>query len=145
MEKDILLLNQMLHQGKCCSQALVAMGLKLKGEENPQLERTAAALCLGVRCGLTCGALTGAAMMLQLFDPETAATEMIPELAEWFKETYGEAYGGVNCDDILERNLANKAMRCPAVVESTYVKAREILEDFGFDPYGLLDETEDVG
>ena len=100
---------------------------------------------MGVRCGLTCGALTGAAMMLQLFDPETAATEMIPELAEWFKETYGEAYGGVNCDDILERNLANKAMRCPAVVESTYVKAREILEDFGFDPYGLLDETEDVG
>lgn len=58
--------------GSCCSQALVSLGLTLKGEENPSLLRASASLCLGVRSGLTCGALTGAAMMMALFEPEAA-------------------------------------------------------------------------
>ena len=133
MEKDIRRLNQLLLSGKCCAQALVALGLELKEDENPQLETAAAALCLGVRSGLICGALTGAAMMMNLFDPETAMSEMIPELTDWFRENYGERYQGIDCDSILEKNLANKAARCPALVENTYRKAREILEDYGVD------------
>lgn len=140
---DILLLNRMLQEGKCCSQALVALGLKLTGQENPMLERTSAALCMGVRSGLTCGALTGAAMLLHMFDPEAAAAEMIPELAQWFKETYGESYGGIDCGHILAGNPANKVMRCPAVVESTYRKARELLEDFGYDPEEMAEAIEE--
>ena len=139
MEKDILRLGQMLQSGKCCSQALTALGLELRGETNDQLLSAAASLCLGVRSGLTCGALTGAAMMLALFDPQTAMSEMIPELSQWFKDTYGEAYGGTDCDSILEGSMANKAMRCPAVVENTYRKARELLEDFGYDMEDYLD------
>ena len=64
MEPDIKKLNQLLLSGSCCSQALVSLGLTLKGEENPSLLKASAALCLGVRSGLTCGALTGAAMMM---------------------------------------------------------------------------------
>ena len=130
MEKDLARLHQLLLSGKCCSQALVALGLELRGETNPQLETAAAALCMGVRNGLTCGALTGAAMLLNLFDPETAMGQMIPELSQWFEEHYGEAYGSPDCRSILEGNLANKT-RCPGMVENTYRKARELLEDYG--------------
>lgn len=69
MEPDIKKLNQLLLSGSCCSQALVSLGLTLKGEENPSLLKASASLCLGVRSGLTCGALTGAAMMMALFEP----------------------------------------------------------------------------
>ena len=58
MEPDIKKLNQLLLSGSCCSQALVSLGLTLKGEENPSLLKASASLCLGVRSGLTCGALT---------------------------------------------------------------------------------------
>lgn len=57
MEPDIKKMNQLLLSGSCCSQALVSLGLTLKGEENPSLLKASAALCLGVRSGLTCGAL----------------------------------------------------------------------------------------
>lgn len=137
-----MMLHELLQSGKCCSQALVSMGLRLRGEENDALVRAAAGLCLGVRSGLLCGALTGAAMMLCLFDP--AASEMIPELTGWFQETYGELYGGSSCDEILERDLRNKAVRCPALIENTYRRAREILEDAGFDLFDLPDDPEAV-
>ena len=118
MEPDIKKLNQLLLSGSCCSQALVSLGLTLKGEENPSLLKASAALCLGVRSGLTCGALTGAAMMMALFEPEAAYSEMIPELSDWFQENYGEIYGGSDCRSILGDNMANKALRCPQVVET---------------------------
>lgn len=143
MESDILMLHEFLQSGKCCSQALAAMGLRLRGEESDALVRAAAGLCLGVRSGLICGALTGAAMMLCLFDPALTAGEMIPELTEWFRDTYGELYGGISCDEILERDIHNKAVRCPALVESTYRRAREILEDAGFDIDDMLEHLEE--
>ena len=43
------------------------------------------------------------------------------------------SYGEIDCDAILAGNPANKAFRCPALVENTYRKARELLEDAGFD------------
>ena len=36
MEPDIKKLNQLLLSGSCCSQALVSLGLTLKGEKNPR-------------------------------------------------------------------------------------------------------------
>ena len=142
MEPDIKKLNQLLLSGSCCSQALVSLGLTLKGEKNPSLLKASASLCLGVRSGLTCGALTGAAMMMALFEPEAAYSEMIPELADWFQENYGEIYGGSDCRSILGDNMANKALRCPQVVENTYRKARELLEDYGVDLVDLADLAE---
>lgn len=133
MEKDILRLNQLLLSGNCCAQALIALGLELRGEENPQLLNASAALCLGTRSGMNCGALTGGAMMLAMFDAESAFGDMIPELTAWFQDTYGEAYGSCDCQSILEGNMANKGIRCPALVENTYRKVRELLEDYGVD------------
>ena len=70
-------------------------------------------------------------MLLALFEPEAAYSEMIPELSDWFQENYGAIYGGSDCHSILGGSMANKALRCPQVVENTYRKARELLEDYG--------------
>ena len=134
MERDILLLHQMLQGGRCCSRVLAAMALNCLGQEDEALEQAASGLCLGLHSGLTCGALTGGALCLSLFDPGLAASNMIPELVSWFRETYGEAYGGICCEDILEGDPVNKALRCPGIVESVWVKCRELLEDEGFEP-----------
>lgn len=144
MEPDIKKLNQLLLSGSCCSQALVSLGLMLKGEDNPSLKAAAASLCLGVRSGLTCGALTGGAMLLALFEPEAAYSEMIPELSDWFQENYGAIYGGSDCHSILGGSMANKALRCPQVVENAYRKARELLEDYGVDLADLAEMLEEA-
>jgi len=133
MEEDILMLRRLLLEGRCCSQALIALGLRVRGEENACLEQAASALCLGVHGGLTCGALTGAAMVLALYDPELAASQMIPDLTEWFKEHCDDAYGGSSCDDILAGEPVNRALRCPKLMEDVWRTTRELLEDEGFE------------
>ena len=141
MEKDILRLHQRMAKGQCCTQILVSLGLDLLGEENDRMVQAVSGLCRGVQSGLLCGALTGAALMLSLFDEKMAAEEMIPELVEWFQGEYGEAYGGTDCDTILEGFPGNKTMRCPKLIESAYREAKEILEDFGFDIEGMAREA----
>ena len=133
MDPDILLLHQLLQEGHCCSRAMVALGLRLRGEENTALEEAASALCLGVRGGMTCGAFSGAAMVLSMFDAELAATEMIPELAEWFKEMAKEEFGGTDCEDILDGDPVNRVLRCPRLIDVIWKKTKEILEDQGFE------------
>ena len=73
-------------QGYCCSQIMVQMGLDARQDENPELLDAVAGLCGGLRVGLCCGTLTGAACLLSLYDKKNAATIMIPRLVEWFKD-----------------------------------------------------------
>jgi len=119
--------------GLCCSQVMVAMGLYLKNETNDQLLQSVGGLCGGMGKGLCCGALTGAACMLSLFDLGPAKSEMIPAMVEWFEDEYGQKYGGTNCDDILEHERSNRISRCPMIVENTYLAAKDILASFGFE------------
>ncbi|HZX46406.1 MAG TPA: C-GCAxxG-C-C family protein [Clostridia bacterium] len=121
----------MLREGKCCASALVQLGLETRGQENKQLVEVASALCRGVQSGLTCGALTGAACMLNIIDPGNANTELIPELVEWFKATYGKKYGGISCKEIIGGDVANQTVRCPALIEATFLQAKSILADYG--------------
>lgn len=142
MERDILLLHQLLGQGICCSRVLVEMVLRLRGEENPSLVKASSALCKGAWSDLTCGALTGGALGLGLFDEDGAAEYAVSDLGEWFKEEYGGIYGGVNCDDILEGNAVNKALRCPGIVEAVWRKMIELLEDEGLDVDTLMENIQ---
>lgn len=82
---------------------------------------------------MTCGALTGAACMLNIIDPAKANTELIPELAEWFIATYGKKYGGISCKEIIGGDVTNQTGRCPALIEATFLQAKSILSDYGFD------------
>jgi hypothetical protein len=115
----------------CCAQVLVAMGLWLKGEQNDRLVEAAGGLCVGLYSGMLCGTLTGASMMLSLFDREMAKTELIPRLTEWFEDEMSGEYKGVTCADIVGADPSLKAARCPAIIEKTYFEAKRLLIESG--------------
>jgi hypothetical protein len=133
MQDDIRRLHQLLNEGQCCAAALVRMALERRGEDNPRLVQAVRGLCGGVHDGLLCGALTGAACMLNVADPERANDEMVPELARWFRTEVAAQYGGSDCAAIVGPDPAAKAVRCPPLVEATYRQAKEILKNHGHD------------
>ncbi len=130
---DVARLHELLREGKCCASAIVQTALEINGGGNEQLVHAVSGLCVGVRSGLLCGALTGAACMMSMLDPRNANKEMIPELVEWFRSTYGREHGGINCADIIENDMSVRKLRCPAVIESTYLRAKRIMTDYGYD------------
>ena len=75
-------LRRFLATGSCCAEALVRLGLQLCGEENEPFANASAALCNGLWSRMTCGALSGGAMLLAMFDKRKACEEMIPELID---------------------------------------------------------------
>ena len=133
MRDDLERLSRLLREGRCCAVALAQLGLELSNSENEQLLNAMSGLCGGVQGGLLCGALTGAACMVNLLAPEDANARMVPELTQWFIRTMGERYGGTDCRDILGGEPLNKKARCPAVIEDTYLQAMAILERNGLE------------
>ena len=129
---DIIYLRQLLQRGYCCSAALAALGLRHKGNENPELLDAMRGLCIGLGHGLICGALTGAACLMTLLNPQAAAQGLTAELAEWFEYTYGAKYGGINCRDILGDLPIMRPLICPPIVEETYKQAKQILAANGY-------------
>ena len=130
---DTALLHSLRAEGRCCAQVMVAMGLRLHNAEDPFLENAAFGLCRGVQSGLTCGALTGAAMVLSMTDRELAASEMIPALTKWFAEKYTPENGDALCRDILAGDPGLRGPRCINLIEDVWRKTKEILEDEGFE------------
>ena len=127
---DIAMLRESLRQGRCCASALVATALERSGESNDTLLRAMKGLCLGVHGGLVCGALTGAACMMNVLD-SNANVRAVPLLVEWFIETVGPEYGGIDCEDILADAGADSAGLCRQIVEMTFRHAMELLEKDG--------------
>ena len=130
---DLERLRTLLREGTCCSVALVQMGLERRGERNDQLLQAVSGLCGGVQGGLACGALTGAACMLNVLAPGRANEALVPELVEWFTETMGREFGGSDCADIVHGDPLQKRTRCPGLVEEVYRQAWRILSDHGYD------------
>lgn len=132
---------QLRAQGFQCSQILLILGLERQGKKNPDLVRAMAGLANGLgNCGKTCGVLTGSACLLGLYAGRGELQEqkkndlegMILDLVNWFEEKYGKAYGGVDCQIIVNDDPWNRMLRCPNMVIETYMKVQEILEDSGF-------------
>ena len=124
------IMDEVLEERVCCSEAMVRFGLKLRGEENEQFANAASALCSGLKNGALCGCLTGAAMMLTMFDKQ-ASSALITELFCWFDEEYGDRYGSVNCEDILT-DRSQMWTLCPVIMKATAEKCVEILKDHDF-------------
>jgi hypothetical protein len=133
MRNDLDRLRTLVREGKCCSVALMQLGLEIRGEKNDQLLQVVSALCGGIKGGLACGALTGAACMMNVLDPIRANDAMVPELTEWFKETMGSEYGGTDCLDIVHDDPMQKRAICPGLVEKVYLQAKEIMQAYGYE------------
>ena len=144
MDEEQDLLSRMLDltaQGYACSQILLILAMEYTGQEDSGVVRAMSALNEGM-CGTgkLCGCLTGGSCLLGYLagkglDPEEMEhpmfRNMVVQFHQWFEETWGQQFGGMNCDDLLENNLANRMMRCPQIVESSFAKCMELLEENG--------------
>ncbi len=137
-------LEELVEAGYECSQTLIALGLYRQGKTNWDLIRCVEGLKGGLGySGKTCGALTGAACLLGLYagrgpeeeGPDSELDSMILELVEWYEETIGKEYGGIDCDQITANCLDNDelSLTCVPIVIRTFHKVEEILESHGFD------------
>jgi C_GCAxxG_C_C family probable redox protein len=132
---------QRVQQGFHCSEVLLFAGLEAKGKTNPDLIRTVSALAGGVGfSGELCGALTGGACLLGLFDgrgDENEAADprlniMVNELMDWFAAKYGAEYGGIRCREITADDPKNQPLRCPRIVGGVLKKVKSLLAENGF-------------
>ena len=124
-------IRSLIREGYCCSQIILILALRLRAEENEAMVRAASGLCLGMHSGLTCGTLAAAAQALALFDPKNAATQMIPQLMEWYEEAYGGRYGSANCLDITGGSM--RVDRCLDILGGTWNEVKRLLAEFGFE------------
>lgn len=131
---------QLSSQGFACAQIMVQLVLDAEDKHNPDLIRTVGALNNGMRdTGLTCGALTGGACVISYYAGQGEIDEqadplydpLVQELYRWFSEEMGTRYGGITCPAMLGGGTRSKLDVCPAVVEETFNKALEILDERG--------------
>ncbi len=132
-------------QGFFCSQILILQGLEMLGKDNPDLVRAMHGLAGGLGfSGEMCGALSGGAALIGLYSGKGAPEEsedprlifMIEDLVKWFKSEYGEAYGGIRCEEILAGSNPNRSNRCPVMVMGVLQKVKELLVENGYDLSG---------
>ena len=131
---------ELSNQGYYCAQILLILALESEGKEDPDLIRAMSGLNGGMGfTGHLCGALTGGCCLLGYFCGKGEAEEMearessqvIGEFVEWFRGFTEEAYGGFDCDHILEGDPSNKMRRCPEIVEGVFRKCMELLSEHG--------------
>jgi len=128
--RDRIIENKL--KGYCCSESIMCMALEDMGREQEactDLIKAMGAFCGGLHEGLACGTLCAAkaALFLAEEDYDKARDELGPELMRWFKERFGYW----NCDDLLEGDMERKLTLCPIIIEDTYIKLRDMLEDIG--------------
>jgi C_GCAxxG_C_C family probable redox protein len=119
-------------RGLCCSESIMAVALEEMGrggEEAQSLVKAMGAFCGGLHVGRACGALCAACAVLWLAadSPAQAHDELGPEMMDWFKEHFGSW----DCDDLLEGDETRHMTLCPNIIDDTYFKLREMLEDLG--------------
>jgi hypothetical protein len=137
--------RELKRQGFFCSQILMILGMDLQGKENPDLLRAVDALAGGIGfTGETCGGLTGGACLLGLYagkgtpeeDHDPRLLFMCEELVRWFADGFGQQFGGIRCDEILNGGGKSMGTRCPAIVLGTFQKVKELLVENGFELTG---------
>ena len=141
-------LKELRQQGFYCSQILMIMGLEMQGKSNPDLIGAMHGLAGGLGfSGELCGGLTGGACLIGLYAGKKQPTDeedprldfMIEDLVKWFKDGFGEEYGGCRCEEIIGTQPGNQTIRCPLIVAGTFQKVKELLVENGFELTGSSD------
>lgn len=145
MNEDDFRVAELALKGYKCSHILVQIGLDALGKDNPELLRAMSGLAVGMGSGLTCGALTAGCCLIGLYagtdgegrDEHARLPLMLEEYTEWFREEFGQRYGGIDCANIMQDDPQLKNQRCPTLILAAVKKAREILEANGFELDGV--------
>ena len=116
-------------KGHCCSESIMAMFLEDTDKNNDDLIKAMGAFCGGMREGLVCGALAAAVSVIftAAENYDQARNDLHPVMMKWFLDSYGSHC----CADILAGDETRKLTLCPIIVEETYRKLTELLEDAG--------------
>jgi C_GCAxxG_C_C family probable redox protein len=145
MNEDDFRVAELALKGYKCSHILVQIGLDAQGRNNPELLRAMSGLANGMGSGMSCGALTGGCCLIGMYagmggngqDEHGRLPLMLEEYTEWFREEFGQRYGGIDCAKIMQDDPQLKVQRCPALILAAVKKAREILEANGFELDGV--------
>ena len=156
MNPLLLEILPLARKGYCCSQLLMLLLLRIRGEENPPLIRAMHGLCHGM--GGTegpCGLLAGGICVLGCIagrgkDDEQAHPSLIPLVSDyqrWFAERT-ERYGGGACFQVMEGMSAEAGVPRPAAGElpgpslcggifaECWEKIITLLEEYAIPPEG---------
>lgn len=133
-----------VREGFCCSQLLMLLLLRERGEENPQLIRAMHGLGLGLGfsngpCGLlmggaaVLGALAGKGEPGELMNP--ALMPVVNDYAQWFSERTA-MYGGTACESIttgLSGGTQPNMLLCGNLLMECWDKLCELRDSYGLD------------
>lgn len=117
-------IQELTLEGYCCSQIIMILGLEKLDKENLELIKSMAGLCKGMWLGKTCGCLSAACCLLTLVDPIKAQTTYIPDLNQWFLDTFESTI----CDELVRDDPTIIASLCPELIRGTFNKISEMLE-----------------
>lgn len=158
MNPLLLELLPLVRQGYCCSQLLMLLALRQRGEENAALVQAMRGLCHGIgQSGGPCGLLTGGACVLALlggqkktdgqYSQEGQDGPPLPPLlndyAEWFYARMA-GYGGYDCS-LVSTGLAREAgqaleagappdvLLCGNLLAECWDKILTLCDDYGLD------------
>lgn len=121
MEQELL---EYKLKGYCCSQIVIDMGLKRMGKENQDLVDAMGGVCFGMNQGKNCGILIAAMCLLHLVDPKEADMVYCRDFFDWFED----AFGAIDCDELLEGNPLNKVEKCPMMIQASMTELSEMLD-----------------
>jgi C_GCAxxG_C_C family probable redox protein len=141
MSDEAFRVAQLALQGYKCSHILVQIGLDTQEKSNPDLLRAMSGLANGMGNGLTCGVLTGGCCLIGMYagtdndghDEHSRLPLLLEEYVEWFREEAEQRFGGIDCKTIMQDDPRLRNERCPGLILSAVHKAREILEENGFE------------
>jgi hypothetical protein len=145
METAINRIAQLSEQGYACGQILLIMGLEARGNSELGIVQTMSGLTKGSGNGTgTCGLLTAGCGLLTIFGGRVddkwkwnkGLPQMVQDLTDWFWESYGYLYGGIDCNSIrnTEEIIFEPTLHsCGKILMEVYLKVLAILRANGVD------------
>ena len=135
LEKLDAMVHEMHGEGNfCCSQTVLAIGMKRLGIDNPDLLRAMAGYC-GGSCAGVCGALAGGEARIGLYvgrsSPEPARDPRQKELAAALTETFRAYWKSTQCDDLVHGDPEQRKYTCPSLMAGTVEMVWGILHENG--------------
>lgn len=145
MSDDDFRVAELMLKGYRCSHIMVQIGLDGQARQNPDLLRAMSGLASGMGCGLACGVLTGGCCLIAMYagmdgqthEEHALLSVMLEEYTDWFRDEFGQRYGGTDCKQIIRNDPRLRNERCPDLILAAVHKAREILEANGFELDGI--------
>ncbi|MDR0923511.1 MAG: C-GCAxxG-C-C family protein [Hungatella sp.] len=129
-------IRELFLKGIDCSQVVVGAFAEELGADRQMLRKVSACFGGGMQCGETCGAVSGALMVLGMKyghseEGDTGQKQVMKQKTGEFKRLFGEKYPSCICRDLLGHDISRKEelenvmekglllQFCPKVVEDT--------------------------